>query len=230
MGGRGSAFNFTIPNGGGGGSQAFALSERLPETVKQAIGTKGKAKSVADALKNVNPFYSRAYSEYSENCQRCVVAYELRRRGYDVEAQPTYQGDTWPQVIPVNGQRFGRWRGAFRGAKTENVGARGNNAKAEARVLDNLKNKMKEWGPGARAVVNIQYRGRGNGHVFNVENQGGQVSFVDAQSGNRYNTGSMKNLLHVVETGTVGLTRTDNLRISDRAKNLVWQNHKTRNK
>lgn len=230
MGGRGNALSFSPGGGGGSFGPATSLSELTPKTINQALGEKGKKKSVTDALKNVNPFYSRAYSEYSHNCQRCVVAYELRRRGYDVEAQPTFAGDTWNQVRVVGNQRYGRWRGAFRNAVTENVGARGNSAKAEAKVLDNLREKMKSYGPGARAVVNIQYRGQRNGHVFNVENQGGQISFIDAQTGTRYNTGSMRNLLHIVETKTVGLTRTDNLRVSSRVTNLVWQNHNTRNK
>lgn len=128
MGGRGSGsgLSFSIPSGNGGAYAPNQLIEQLPTNVTEALGEKGAPRSVDTALKTVNPFYSRAYSEYSENCQRCVVAYEMQRRGYDVEAQPTYQGDKWPQVINVNGQRMGRWRGAFRHAKTVNVGVAGN--------------------------------------------------------------------------------------------------------
>lgn len=229
FGGRGSnsGLSFSIPNGGGDNFDPYSLGERTPETLKDALGSQGKGKSVADALAKTNPNYSRAYSEFSENCQRCVVAYELRRRGYDVEAQPTYKGDAWPQVHVVNGQRLGRWRGAFRHAVTDKVGVRGNNAKAEAKVLSNIASKMREYGNGARAVVNIGYRGVGTGHVFSVENVGGRIQYVDAQSGQRYNAQSMKNLMHIVDTSTVGLTRTDNLRVSTRTKEFVWQ--RTRN-
>lgn len=232
MGGRGSGsgLSFSIPGPGGGNYTQNSLIEQLPETITEALGDRGAPKSVNDAMTKANPFFSQAYSEYSENCQRCVVAYELRRRGYDVEAQPTYQGDKWPQVITINGQRLGRWRGAFRHAMTDRVGASGNNLAAENKVLANLKSKMREYGNGARAVVNIQYRGHGSGHVFSAENHNGQVSFVDAQTGQRYSTASMQNLLHIVETGTVGLTRTDNLRVSGRVTNFVWQNHNKRNK
>ena len=231
MGGRGSGsgIQFSIPNGNGGDNfQKNALMERPPKDLKEAIGAKGAEKSMADAMKNSNPYYSRDYSEYSENCQRCVVAYELRRRGYDVEAQPTYAGDKWPQSLNVNGRLMGRWRGAFRHAKTDSVGVDGNNAKAEARVLDNLAAKMREYGNGARAIIRIGYRGTHMGHVFNVENRGGQVSYVDAQTGQRYLQGDMRNLMKIVDTRGVTLTRTDNLRISARAKEFVW--HKDRNK
>jgi hypothetical protein len=231
MGGRGSqsGLSFSIPPEQKNYSQN-ALIDQLPKTVQEALGDKGKERSISEAIQTVNPFHSYDYSEYSENCQRCVVAYEMQRRGYDVEAQPTYAGDKWPMVVPVNGQRLGRWRGAFRHAVTDRVGAAGNNSSAEKKVLENIKTKMREYGSGARAVVNIQYRGRGSGHVFNVENQKGHITFVDAQTGERYNTASMHNLLAIVETQSVGLTRTDNLRISGRITNFVWQNHQKRRK
>ncbi|WP_390621060.1 phage minor capsid protein [Treponema pectinovorum] len=38
-----------------------------------------------------NPNYKKG-GGYAKNCQTCVVAYELRRRGYDVEALPNYKG------------------------------------------------------------------------------------------------------------------------------------------
>lgn len=227
MGGRGSSSKlFLPPSGQGGAFSNNGLIEQLPSTVKEALGRKGKAKTLSAALKDANPRYNTAYSEYSENCQRCVVAYELQRRGYDVEAQPTYAGDKWPQVVNVSGQRLGRWRGAFRGAVTDNVSASGNTQRAEAKVLQNIAARMKAYGTGARAVVNIKYRGRGFGHVFNVENTGGRVQYMDAQSGERYTAADMRNFMRIVDTGTVGLTRTDTLRISDRAKEFVWTRRK----
>jgi hypothetical protein len=197
--------------------------EQPPKTLREALGTKGKAKSITDALENANPYYSTAYSEYSENCQRCVVAYELRRRGYDVIAQATYDGDKWPQNLNIGGVSNGRWRGAFQHAKTDPVGASGNNARAETRVISNIQGKMQEYGNGSRAIIRIQYRGRSFGHVFNVENRGGRLYYVDAQVGQRYTNADMKNLMKVAETNRVTLTRTDNLRISDRSKEFVWQ-------
>ena len=155
------------------------------------------------------------------------MTYELRRRGYDVEAQPTYSNDVWPQVAYTTreGARLGRWRGAFRDAKTDYVGVRGstaNTARGEEKVLKNIADKMKSYGDGARAIVNFAYRGRGIGHVFNVEKTKGGMVFVDAQSGERYTAADMRNFAKVWNTASVSLTRTDNLRVSDRVKNFVW--------
>lgn len=225
MGGRGgrSGMQFAIPRGGGDNFSRNALMEQPPETLREALGTKGAAKTIDNAMKNANPYFSRSFSEYSENCQRCVVAYELRRRGYDVIAQATYAGDKWPQSISVNGQNYGRWRGAFQHAKTDAVGAAGNNTRAETKVLNNIASKMKEYGNGARAIIRIGYRGAHIGHVFNVENRGGHIYYVDAQTGTRYINADMKNLMKIVDTKSVTVTRTDNLRVSNRAKEFVWQ-------
>ncbi len=43
--------------------------------------------SSAEDLAKANPNYKQG-AEYRENCQRCVPAYELRPRGYDVQAKP----------------------------------------------------------------------------------------------------------------------------------------------
>ena len=43
-------------------------------------------------LRAVNPNYGKGYG-YQINCQKCVPTYELRRRGYNVTAKPTNEGD-----------------------------------------------------------------------------------------------------------------------------------------
>lgn len=218
MGGRGASSGFTLSSHGKWSDNG--VSEQTPDTLKSALGSRGKEKSIGDAVVETNPNHSYDYREFSANCQRCVVAYELRRRGYDVEALPTYQGDTLNRVAYVdqnNGIYAARWRGAFQGAKTENVGVAGNNASAEKAVMQNISDKMKEYGNGSRAVIQIFYRG-GGGHVFNVENQGGRIVYVEAQ------TGKMKDVartMQSVRTDSVNIVRVDNLRVSDRAKNFV---------
>jgi len=211
MGGRGASSE-SRPKGGSGGQGRFSpygVGDTVPGAggLKQAIGTKGKPYSIDNALKNVNPNFSTSYSEYSENCQRCVVAYELRRRGYNVTALPTYQGDTLPVV---NAYGNGRWQMAFKGAKTINVGST-----SHKKAQSNLEAKMKSFGNGSRAVVRIP------GHVFNCENIGGKIRYIDAQTGQKYTSKDVFSRLSSTESKRVSIIRTDNLRISDRARQLV---------
>ena len=213
MGGRGASSE-SRPSAGGSGQDRFSpygVGDTVPGAggLKQSIGTKGKPYSIDNALKNVNPNHSYAYSEYSENCQRCVVAYELRRRGYNVTALPTYQGDTMPQGN-IRGHGNDRWQMAFKGAKQIKVGA-----STPKKTQSNLEAKMRSFGKGSRAVVRIP------GHVFNCENVNGKIVYVEAQTGKRYTSKNVFANLSSSQTKSVSIIRTDNLRISDRARQLV---------
>lgn len=214
MGGRGGASSLAptgnVKNWSGN------VGDKVSDTLKGAIGAKGKPFSIGDAVVKTNPNYNTSYAEFSMNCQRCVIAYELRRRGYDVTALPTYAQDKWNKVVTVGSganERFeGRWKGAFKGAKMEKVGA-----STSAKTIQNIEDKMKQYGHGARGVVQIFYK-NGGGHVFNVENVHGKIQFIEAQTGR---VKDIKQTMDHVITRSVGLTRTDNLRVSDRARNFV---------
>lgn len=214
FGGRGASY--LPPTGSNNGNWATSVGTRIAETLKEAIGKKGKSMEMKEAYEGANPNFDRSllpYSEYTENCQRCVVAYELRRRGYNVTAQPTYQGDTLPISMVRGNVKWGRWQGAFKGARPESVGG-----KTSDKVYDNIMAKMNKYGNGSRAVVSITYKGQRIGHVFNIENRKGTIMAVDAQSGERIR---LRQFLKITENSRTTIVRTDNLRVSDRAKNMV---------
>ena len=52
------------------------------------------------ATETSNPHYDASVRandrKYTENCNRCWIAYEEQRKGLECEAQPTFAGDTWP--------------------------------------------------------------------------------------------------------------------------------------
>lgn len=193
------------PGGGGGdnnGNQApfsNGLGTRVYSTAAEALGSKGRPMGTEQAALGANPNYSADYREYSENCQRCVVAYEARRRGYDVVAQPTYQGDTLG--------RNGAWEGCFDGAQRVRVGAT-----TAAKAQKNVESVMAGYGEGSRAVVSVQWTGCSFGHVINVEQKGGKTIYRDAQTGVRY-TGS--NFFAKADPKSVSVIRTDNLNFTD---------------
>lgn len=224
MGGRGAGSSVPTahPTGGGnsGGKWSAGMGFQNESSLKSALGEKGKARSMADATLNSNPYYDGTYKEFSENCQRAVIAYEARRRGYNVTAQPTFEGDKLGAAAYVNpntGVRNSYWMGAFQGAKPEKVGA--STAKA---TQNNLESKMKEYGNGSRAIMQVQWKD-GGGHVLNVEYKNGKVHYNDAQIGAKYKPSE---LYKAIKTGSTQLTRTDNLKLSDRAKKSVEQSGK----
>lgn len=125
-------------------------------------------------LKVTNPNYSPSSSAWGRNCQRCVNAYEARRRGYDVTALPRKRRDDrlpymtdphgWPQIYknPVLVRCS-----SGTGAETRH--------KVEA--------EMALYGDGARAIVRVQWKGKRSGHVFAAEQDDGVTRFIDPQNG-----------------------------------------------
>lgn len=75
MGGRGNALSFSPGGGGGSFGPATSLSELTPKTINQALGEKGKKKSVTDALKKCKPVLLqsifRIFAQLSAVC-RCL--------------------------------------------------------------------------------------------------------------------------------------------------------------
>lgn len=186
---------------GGGGKENWSNTPNdyiIPNTLKEALGAKGKPMSETDAWFDANPYYSDNYSEFSENCQRCVFAYEMRRRGYDVMALPTYQGDKMP--------RGSTWTSAMAGMTQVNVGKT-----TERATANNIKKQMADWGEGARGIVRISWAGSNSGHVFNVEYTGGKLHVYDVQS-NKRTTGEklLKEYLPYTTLSRTELFRTDN--------------------
>ena len=148
---------------------------------------------MAAASSGTNPHYSPDYDAYSANCQRCVLAYEARRRGYDVTALPTYSGD----LLPSGGDYL-------KALSHPEVVSTGRSAR-------NIEEQMRQYGSGARAIVRVT-RGR-NGHVFIAENNHGRIVYVDPQTNSRY---SGIRLSHVTSSS---LVRVDNQLFTEYARN-----------
>lgn len=209
MGGRGAGLNTAdapTPAGGRGKTQWGQPNTPVvvpAASIRKQIGTKGSPISATKAVKTINPDHSYEYGDYSENCQRCVVAYELNRRGYKVEASETYEKDPLPYMR--------NWSNAFKNPKFTKVGA-----KTTAGVNKNILSEMKSWGEGSRAIVKIN-KGN-NGHVFNVEYHNGKLYYYDAQVGVKYRTST------VFDNSTrsqVEIMRSDNLDLAQQITKMV---------
>lgn len=154
------------------------------------------------AVQRTNPNYSKG-REYQENCQRCVWAYELQRRGYDVEALPTFKGDDLPSqgrwkllnkvcTNPENNVYVGQHFGQTNSIKTE---------------ITNITDAMTNWGDGSRGIVRVKWKNSLSGHVFNIENQGGKIKAFDGQTGKEIN---LRDYLSRASRGYTSLVRSDN--------------------
>ena len=200
MGGRGSwsaSGEIYEPNpaggGGNGGDDEKVLGPRIPETLKEALGEQGKPMTMMEAAKGTNPHFNQNFDAYSSNCQRCVLTYEARRRGYDVTALPTYSGDMLP---------YGRdYLMGLSNPKTVNTD----------KSVSKIRKEMQSYGDGARAIIHVS-NSRG-GHVFIAENKSGKIIYIDPQINGRYTKLDLK------KVSSSAITRIDNQDFTDYARN-----------
>lgn len=125
------------------------------------------------ALSGTNPNYTKA-REYQINCQRCVPTYEMRRRGYDVEALGNYD------------KRLGSLTSIRKmwGVKSDEIFR--NYRKNESGELENLniayfKEYLKNIENGERHQIGWLW-GEQNGHTILVERKSGVLNFIDPQT------------------------------------------------
>lgn len=163
----------TFVNGGSKVGLTAATATVILDIVEQATGAKkGTSMAIQDAVKGANPNYSRG-SAYGVNCQRCVQAYEFRRRGYDVVAKPKPATNN---IISWGSECFiqpGAYQHSYQ-AYTLN--------QTEAAVKKALANAP----DGSRFSIYIKWKRTygGSAHVFIAEKTGGVVHYLDPQTGN----------------------------------------------
>ena len=153
--------------------------------------------SSSDSLSKVNPRYNENAAAWSDNCQRCVPAYEMRRRGYDVSAIPYAKGDDYLCYHP-----YDVWKDPI----VHNTPGSGREA---------IESAMASYGDGARAQVTLDWNDSEGGHTFIAERNNGKTSFIDPQTGDK----DVGWYFDHAAPGKTQFARIDNLTPSDRIFN-----------
>ena len=129
-------------------------------------------------------FYSlenkRNLEPYRINCQSCVLAYEMRRRGFDIEAQPNMSNDGINKCFSLSTDCVGAWRDPKTGAAPV---VTHHDVSDTQRLISSLSDIMKI---GERhAVIGEPNRFWGNtesGHIFIAERDKKGVFLYDPQT------------------------------------------------
>lgn len=140
-------------------------------------------------LKNSNPHFNESKA-YQINCQKCVPTYEMRRRGYDVEAFPTYSNAD----IVKN-----RWDKVFKNPQIQHTKG---DPKSE------ITKALLDYGNGARMQVYVEFLDDDYSHTFVAENVEGNIYFLDPQTSQNAGHYFIHNLIKV---GKTKYFRIDNL-------------------
>jgi hypothetical protein len=152
------------------------VSRGIPMTLAEADG------------RSVNPDYSKG-GNYAINCQTCTFAYELRCRGYNVEAKP--RGSVASGGSGEAGDGLGNNLGTAgfidieTGLPPKGTSVRCKNTRDKTaciKMLDDLDAKVME--PGARYAFYCKWKGKRSAHIFNMaKDMAGQIYLIDSQIG-----------------------------------------------
>lgn len=143
-----------------------------PDTIEEALKIQQyQPLSIEKSLEGTNPNYGKSWG-YENNCQRCVQVYEMRRRGYNVEALPKRKRNN---NIVWGSESFGNY-----GMKQRSF----NSGYTFNQTKDQLFNELAQAPDGARYSVYIKWKNSSSSHVFVAEKVKDVVKYIDPQSGN----------------------------------------------
>ena len=178
-----------IPSGVTSEQRIKQWSENSKAVSKKLGVSQGEQMSFdeADEMKG-NPHYvERSASGYTVNCQSCVVAYELRRRGFDVEAMMnTLHRDNIPYKLSKKTELV--WIDPFTNKtpvkincnelQWKNGGWKGNTITQITREIEAV---TKAEG---RYHIDFCWKGGKSGHIITIERKAdGTLLFYDPQTG-----------------------------------------------
>ena len=150
--------------------------------------------SIQESAERVNP------NNYEYNCQRCVVAYEMRRRGFDVTAQNT------PSNLLSDTIGLYDFKNVFKNSKW--IECNGNGYEEICHYLDNAD-------IGTR--IHISYKSKKSFHLFIAEKTENGIIFADPQTGDS----EVSNYFNRGISGNTEFARVDNLDVSELVKQCI---------
>ena len=138
--------------------------EMMPE-----LNQKQVAMTLDADMAACNPKYSKG-GVYKNNCISCALAYDLRRRGYDVESAPIDTTSATNGSLPVQ-------LGFYKGEKLETFEVPNDPDVAVKQFTKNIVS----YGDGSRGMLRIRWK-NGDGHAVVWEVNDGSVIVRDPQN------------------------------------------------
>jgi len=143
---------------------------KATDFVEQSTGVKKDVPlEIEAAVKGANPKFQRG-TPYSANCQRCVQAYEFRRRGYDVVAKPAENNIiSWGSECFMQPNAYQYSYQAYSLGNSEST----------------IKKVLSQAPDGSRFSIYIKWQRQygGSAHVFIAEKTNGVIRYLDPQTG-----------------------------------------------
>ena len=150
-----------------------------------------------------NPKYLKG-GVYKNNCISCALAYDMRRRGYDVESAPIDTTSATNGSLPVQ-------LGFYKGEKLKTFEV----PKDPDVAINQFSNQILKYGDDSRGMLRIRWK-NGDGHAAVWEVDDGSVVVRDPQNNTIVNLSD-----YVRRAKTFYYFRTDNLEPTERTMQFV---------
>ena len=160
-------------------------------------------------IKLINTRYGQGGLGATNNCASCSIAYEMRKRGYDVRAKQQTTGLNDMEIANV-----------FSDAKINPIIDRKKSDDIKSTLglnLSSVKNMNKELQKfkGSRGILTVTWGIYAMGHAINVEiDKDGNVTYIDCQSGKKWPNGKGLALNMMRNASSCVYIRTDNAKIN----------------
>lgn len=155
--------------------------QRNPNEISGAARGKPMSREEANSG-NANPNYDKG-GGYKTNCQTCVVAYEARLRGFDVQAKPYTKGSDLEKLARNTNAAWVNPRTGKQVSQYSYSQHQDDGVPTTAKQCRKWLNEKVQ--PGARYTFSHGWKGRGSsGHIISVDKDSdGHLRLYDPQSG-----------------------------------------------
>ena len=150
-----------------------------------------------------NPKYLKG-GVYKNNCISCALAYDMRRRGYDVESSPIDTTSATNGSLPVQ-------LGFYKGEKLETFEV----PKDPDVAVKQFTKNIVSYGDGSRGMLRIRWK-NGDGHAAVWEVNDGSIVIRDPQNNTMVDLSE-----YMCRAKTFYYFRTDNLELTNKAFRFV---------
>lgn len=162
----------------------------------------------------INDKYDGGSAYYSNNCYSCAIAYDMRRRGFDVEAIPDADGLDVVSIVDC-------YKSGASLTRTNSQPLPTGYTKSA------MYKDMKSMGDGAHGIFMVTWK-QGGGHAMSWEVKNNKVIIRDCQTNRVYSEQFVNRILKYsrVDTSAGGVywLRTDNLELDESVLKYVQKN------
>lgn len=192
--------------GGGSGKKGSGAAASNPNAVGAlaSLPLKDRTYTADEDMRAVNPNRSKG-KQYEQNDANCALAYDMRRRGFDVTAKGTNE--------PAGPEAFSEW---YRDCKFTEI-EQDSNAKGDygSYAVSKVLSDLGQQPNGSYGMLYISWAD-GGGHAVTWAIENNKLVFRDCQSGKTIDLSTMANDISYMQ-----YARTDNLKLTDKAMEAV---------